>query len=390
MSPFLRGTIIITPFFSPVKAQNRIKTRSNPYHFRIISRDDPDLAEHDATMTALNIPVSNNLQGGIMEIVDANDAVVVEYKKNTTFQIMEAKMLELFDKTSVNLFIHIPEIHQEYAQNCLKMVREYLDFFEQYMEIYTEEWNVYQNNIKRLKIWRYNPENKTSCLNDFDNMLINIAYVAVHLKYKYHDSEHDLSIIATINRLDYGNTPMIKNERKIDIRINNRFWKLLDITQLIDITNRSIVLLGSTFACIDYNSISPHSIYSTAFRLCTEDTYLIDPEERIPGIFWWQYISYKMLSAVSCTPDYIKKAPCRCCEIPDIESKKALGIELQLSSALEITTDKDRLRLRIYLQQFLYQPSLNLLVQYYNDPLVGYDFSMMPMTMDELHIAQKL
>ena len=302
---------------------------------------------------------------------------------------MEVKMLELFDKTSVNLFIHIPEIHQEYAQNCLKTVREYLDFFEQYMEIYTEEWNVHQNNIKRLKIWRYNPENKTSCLNDFDNMLINIAYITVYLKYKYNDSEHELSIVATINRLDYGNTPMIKNERKIDIRINNRFWKLLDVTQLIAITNKSVVLLGSSFACIDYNGISPHSIYSTAFRLCTENTYLIDPEERIPGIFWWQYISFKILSAVSCKQDYIINAPCRCFEIYDKEIRKPIGIDLQISSVLENTSNEDRLQLRLYLQQFLYQPSINLLEKCYNDPLIGYDFSMMPMTIEELHFAQK-
>ena len=296
-------------------------------------------------------------------------------------------MLDLYKQPGVLVFIHIPYINGSYAMNCLQVLRSYLDLLECHLSDFMEEWRVYRNKRDAYREWHYSQENTADWKNDRYEMADQIAFISIDLRYKEKDASGFVSLSATVKRWDWGHIPMTKDERKVFIHMTKRLWLLLDTTELLEITKQAVLILGASYACIDSNRIVPASIYTAPFRLCSENTHLIDPEERIPGIFWWQYISEKMIRAVSCTHEYLIKAPCDYSEIG--YEHQAQGVCLQLCKKLSLKPGESellaqKLQLRAYLEPFLYHPSIDLLLQYHNDPFTRYDFELMPMTQEEI------
>ena len=96
-----------------------------------------------------------------------------------------------------------------------------------------------------------------------------------------------------------------------------------------------------------------------------------------------------MLSAVSCTHQYLINAPCDYSKIDDQYSHKVQGICLKLHQKLILGSRaskmlEQRLQLRAYLEPFLYHPDIDLLLHYLNDPFIRYDFELMPLTQKEI------
>lgn len=91
--------------------------------------------------------------------------------------------------------------------------------------------------------------------------------------------------------------PMTGHEQKIFMLVNNDLWRKRAEPLINEIKDMCRDAPHITYVAIDKENISPKSIYTANIRMFSNpfSASAIDPESRIPGIYWAQYIHNSML-----------------------------------------------------------------------------------------------
>ena len=103
-----------------------------------------------------------------------------------------------------------------------------------------------------------------------------------------------ITLDAVLDRSPGWGSPMIKQEQTLRIAINQKLWSKheIDFAKMI----REIIKQTScTYACVDQATATPRSIYHGNLRIIANHPEKYDPERFVPGIYWAQYLSDKML-----------------------------------------------------------------------------------------------
>ena len=182
----------------------------------------------------------------------------------------------------------------------------------------------------------------------------------------------EIYIFFTVNRSNKYTNPITKNERKVEIRIPKAVAKQIGMETLLiqmrDLCHR----VHATYAFMDLAPFLQKSIYHDTFRYWGKNTVSIDPETRIPGIHWLQFLSEKMVSNTDTLENIAANAPCTKAII-DREGPIP-GVWLQLSDNLWKDPPPIYYAYRKYFEKSLYEldlalvakcmPEIDILLQY--------------------------
>ena len=140
------------------------------------------------------------------------------------------------------------------------------------------------------------------------------------------------------------------------------------LIQMRDLCHR----IHATYAFMDLVPFMQRSIYHDSFRYWGKNNVSIDPETRIPGIHWLQFLSEKMVSNTDTLENIAANAPCTKA-IVDREGPIP-GVWLQLSNNLWKEPPPIYYTYRKYFEKSLYElvlseaakclPERDVLLQY--------------------------
>lgn len=160
---------------------------------------------------------------------------------------------------------------------------------------------------------------------------------------------------AWISRSNQFTVPIICDERVITIDISKSIWDSINQEEFLQGIKIACCTLEATYACRDYEAIVAKSICTGGFRYFGVNSYRINPETRLPGIYWAQYVTQEMVKETGNLQEIENEARC---EVKDILCKNK-GIWLQLTHDFWKTQREDRLALRKYSSRSLYMLSLH-------------------------------
>ncbi|MCQ2457699.1 MAG: hypothetical protein MJ142_03080 [Clostridia bacterium] len=127
--------------------------------------------------------------------------------------------------------------------------------------------------------------------------------------------------------------PMIGHEQAIFTLVNADLWKKRAEPLIKKIKDMCSDAPHITYVAIDKENISPKSIYIANIRLFSNpySASAIDPESRIPGIYWAQYINNSMLDQ-----NIRKRISEGICSTPDIICEEiGTGFWIQTAPAIQ-------------------------------------------------------
>lgn len=131
-----------------------------------------------------------------------------------------------------------------------------------------------------------------------DKIIKHISPSACYISIKVYNSKgicaSSYGCIARTNGLTQF---MIGHEQTIFILVSYDTWQKRAETLIKEIKSICSYAPQVTYVAIDKENIAPRSIYTANTRLFSNpySTSTIDPESRIPGIYWAQYIHNNML-----------------------------------------------------------------------------------------------
>lgn len=180
--------------------------------------------------------------------------------------------------------------------------------------------------------------------------------------------------------------PHFQGERTIFMAIPEIVWRNIDPAAFADQICQIACALKATYACLDTAWLPITSLHTAPFRLLCENGQDIDPEDRLPGIYWGQYITPQMTAATASLDDIAVQAPC---EARKIHAEGELrGVWLQLPSTPIQTPIESRHALRRYFERSLYALSPEIVKRYSHMAFRLIDFDMLPLLPEERHMAE--
>ena len=237
-----------------------------------------------------------------------------------------------FKESDVWIFVHIPDVFDHYGEHVLDQIRLFLDACEMNDCFLYEEWYMTDDYHPYSERKLYTKETKNEWSSYKKEMEQIVCHGNATVYYQMPKNKKKMSIFFTVNRSNKYTNPIIKNERTIEIRIPKAVAKQIGMEMLLiqmrDLCHR----VHATYAFMDLILFMQRSIYHDSFRCWGQNNVSIDPETRIPGIHWLQFLSEKMVSNTDTLENIAANAPCT----KAIVDREGLvpGVWLQLSNNL--------------------------------------------------------
>ena len=262
------------------------------------------------------------------------------------------------------LTIHLPEKGEDCSAEVMRQTKRLLDICGRGRKTISESWSLLfdvpgepeeqEIDVTRLccdenrdweKDWEWLQQKKCA-------RILADAFYEDEGRWR----ELDMGISAIImGHVDYCRLPRDYGERSIVVRIRKALWAQIDQEAFIAAAQEICARLGATYACLD--EMAPiGGIYEGMFRKLSEEAERIDIEERLPGIYWCQLVSERMIERTGPIEEAAKLAPCQCAQVLDWNGEKRLW--LQITAQMKSATHKKRLAMREYFKESLYPISL--------------------------------
>ncbi len=257
--------------------------------------------------------------------------------------------------------IHIPEYEHFCKDILLAQIKHILDVCSKSLDLNYEHWlfnfdditsNVaaYIHNAKTGECW----ENGMKLLKQKELALITGIIYYTESGSTGRNSIGGSAVLSS--HTQYQKLPRDNGERSLIIRIPLCLWKLMNQYSYVQAVKEASVSLKATYACID--EFAPiGGIYEGWFREFAYGRETIGIESMLPGIYWCQLVSEKMVEQTGPLKEILKTIPCECAEILDCNDSKVLWIEI--AKDYRKATRKKRLTIRNYFEHSLYQLSLD-------------------------------
>jgi hypothetical protein len=291
----------------------------------------------------------------------------------------------------VGLLIHVPQLTDTYRYNVFTQIRLLLDAIEDGLSPVEEQWYVTSEASKMMLTWDYLAEATEQWYNHVSEMQKSCCFLAGNVAFfAGAKTAKRVTFSATIKPLPCVEFPlpwMLKNERQVNMEIPKETWDGMDQMTFLDTLKAACCTLGASYACIDHELIIAKDIDSAGFRLYGEHADEIDPESRLPGVYWGQFVSPRMIERTGSIAQIVMEAPCKVREIINLFGVE--GLWLQLTAGIWQTPKENRISFRQYFADSLYVPSLRV--------IAGHSISefltrivMLPLTDDEIEEINRL
>ena len=285
----------------------------------------------------------------------------------------------------VTFLIHIkPGNHDDqFARKALLQMRKLLNICTCPLSLIKEEWEI-QYNQAFLRIHRDSPELRKDAekikpglamlhedlllysseqwKQDTERILeqnpcrIMVSVPASDFMGKMAVTMNPVFIDSTIELSEQYKMPFDSNpvERRISGMIPRPLWEHMDQSEFIAAFQQTCITCNASYACIDRASIFGRiaSIHQGWFRYHGVNKDEIDPETRLPGIQWSQYITESFVQGNGGLSRVLNEAPCA------IIQPLGEGLWLQTSPHLWKCFPQKRLALRRYFTPSLYDIDL--------------------------------
>ncbi len=306
----------------------------------------------------------------------------------------------------IGLLIHVPKLTKEYQDNVFLQMRALLDVCEKNLPLEEEVWHLVKDRSTESTTYKFAADElllwhvKAGDMQDrCCSVGVNVCFAMKSAQFKH------IRIHATITHSEKWTTPKIKEECTITGVIHRQVWDKIDQPKLIETIQNACLILGATYACIDYEYFCPKSIYYGGFRFYGKEVpryfpfppgYIdpqhfpypdIDPEAHLPGVYWAQFVSQRMLEATGTLQVIESDAPCDAKKV--IGGKGVEGMWLQLSPNLWKTPVEKRLLLRRYVSDSLYELDMHRLADAKTPHSLG-TIHLLPLEDEETQDVERL
>ena len=180
-----------------------------------------------------------------------------------------------YRNAAISVMIHVPGKRDVNNACLVEAIQEMIEWFR---------LALLKNNCATSEVWSFPP---TKIVND-DNEAFGIkAFVFGKI------NRSNISIVMEIVKNAFFPKKKVKS---LYIEIPRIVWKKIDrnafITEIISVCTH----IYASYACIDTLALLTHpDIYTCGYRLFCPEAKDIDPESKLPGVFWWQYFSEDMI-----------------------------------------------------------------------------------------------
>lgn len=293
------------------------------------------------------------------------------------------------NRSDITIMVHFPSHVTHDPVRLLEQLRKLLDICEENSTSFIERWERTSDAKIRNGSAQAPCYLSSSDMNLWPEIIETLSNDACSITMfscidHYRNVDHQISLIATIKKSNRYTMPMINDEKIIRIDISNWVWQHLNQEKLIEALQNTCLILGATYACIDLPLLCPLSIYAGGFRTFCSEADTIDPETKIPGIQWGQFISAKML-----TPSGSDRFASLQTSFGTIKALEDKGLWVQLSDNILHPDQKSRMLFREYFSDSLYNLSLDIIAGTIS-PTQQFSIQMLPLTDSEKQIIQAI
>lgn len=155
-----------------------------------------------------------------------------------------------------------------------------------------------------------------------------------------HEKTEQCHFVAVIQRSVVHTTPMVRAEQKLYMDMYPYLWKRIrcNIYKIIQIMCKR---LRTSYVVVDEYGLVPRTIYTANMRLISLHPERVNPEDKIPGIFWMQFIGERMIKETCTAEEAVHLLRSKGVLCNHLSSAFTKGVFVQTSSLLE-SDNKDR------------------------------------------------
>lgn len=286
----------------------------------------------------------------------------------------------------VCVMIHIPFPNDQYSFHAFEAIGMLSQCIQNFAPLTSESWSITGDDYGLQRIQRSDSAKQTNDYNSIRTLFLSASQAHVAAVYNINGRKGTVDYTVTIKESTKYSTPIIKGERTLNLTISALLWKTISSDSFIQVLQSVCLLLSATYACIDTADICPNNIYTGGFRYFSDIAHKINPESKLPGVYWAQFISSEMVASTHNIHHIIRDAPCLAKELSMGEHSSKMWI--QLPHDIWKPQIDERLKLRLFFQESLYPLSMDLLRKYSKSFFPRINLELLPLTKAELTFIQ--
>ena len=270
-----------------------------------------------------------------------------------------------FSRSDLNVFFHISNTNDEYAELLYLVLKSVLSVFDKNNTLIEERWNV---TIDSRDVQYSALITNTSSQNQYKELhdaILESCFFSVCSTYLVNMKQRKkIKIFATIKKSNLYTMPMIHNERIIEISIPKEFINDNTYPRLRKVIQTSCCKLGASFACLDIDILCPRSIFLDGFYCFSyHNIPVLAAESHLPGIHWAQFISPSMIEKTAPIESICDNVPSYYSELVEYNGS-IKGAWIELSKNYWNSTIEKRLEYREFFSSSLYTLSHEKIEKY--------------------------
>ena len=202
------------------------------------------------------------------------------------------------DNSYISFLLHMSKPDPEFGTKVARHLRALLDIFRSDGLLSDEDVTVYADDCghtmpKLSSVPANTPDESKSWIDKVKGYGRGIQYIVASIYQKSIGSKRigTVSLRTYVCRSQTYHSPMIKDEQVVIGMMHQKMWARIDKARFQAAILEACVDLGISYAAIDNANLGLDSIYHGNFRVLAADGLGVDPETRLPGICWAQYLS---------------------------------------------------------------------------------------------------
>lgn len=257
--------------------------------------------------------------------------------------------------TQLGVMIHIPQQSRCTTLELLSRLHTMLRLCGESFPSQAGTWRVVSDACDGMQVYDFSSFDEQSWQRWIAKYQDAICFVSGEVVLSTAKKKRSMvTFSATISRSNRYTVPIIDEERVIWIQIPKAVWDRIKQEDFLKGVQHACYALEAAYACVDDVTIAAKTIYTGGFRYFGVNSHKIPPQTRLPGIYWAQYVTQEMVRETGTLQEIENEAPC---EVKGMVGENQ-GIWLQLTHDFLKTQREDRLALRKYFSESLYQLSL--------------------------------
>jgi len=268
----------------------------------------------------------------------------------------------------------------EYVQNMMDYVFS-TDDSRKSVQILESSWHLSTLNSGGFLL-RYSGDDITSWRQDVGKYGDDVAWAGGTIWIRRGKSKDEMQVRLYFHHEFPMGNPKYQGEKSIFLMIPERLWRGMDPVVFSDLICKTACALNATYAYADVAWLPVTTLHFAYFRSLCENGKELDPEEKLPGIFWGQYVTQKMVEATATIDEIAAQAPCDVKKVYSGADQR--GVWLQLSSNPNNASIESRQVLRRYFDRSLYTLSPKLVKERSQIKIIkSIDFDTLPLLPEE-------